>query len=97
MRTILYCDVSAAARVLLGIPKSKRAEMCARMLGEADLADRFLRRKGQVHPRWGNGTLLDAARRREMQAEASFDDADYCACFQEVLRAICRRPRSMFL
>jgi hypothetical protein len=88
MRTVLLSDVSAAARVLLGVPKFQRARLCARMLREADHADRYLRKQGKLHPKWGNGTLLAVARTRPLSSEPSFDDVDYCSCFELVLRGL---------
>lgn len=93
MRTALYSDVAGAARVLLGAPPRMRPGLCRDMILQAETADRFVRRLGKLHPEWGNGTLLDAARRRAMMAERSFDDAEYCACFILVLTALGRRPR----
>ena len=88
MRMVLYSDVSAAARVLLGTPPAFREQVCTRMLREAEGADRFVRRLGRLHPKWGNGTLLATAQRRRLSVEPSFDDPDYCACFQQVLSAL---------
>lgn len=88
MRRVLYSDVSAAARALLATPPSFRAQVCLEMIREAECADRFVRRLGKLHPKWGNGTLLAAARQRQLEREPSFDDAEYCACFQHVLSAL---------
>lgn len=92
MRTVFYSDVSAAARVLLGTPPAFRAQVCIRMLREAEVADRFMRRLGKLHPKWGNGTLLATARRRHLNAEPSFDNPEYCDCFRHVLLALHGHP-----
>ncbi len=85
MRDVFYSDVSAAARVLLSVPLERRTEVCLGMMQEAEVADRFLRRLGKMHPHWGNGTLRSAALRRYPVGEPSFRDPDYCSCFQMVL------------
>lgn len=92
MRTVRYSDVSAAARVMLATPPAFRAQVCFRMIREAEFADRFVHRLGKLHPIWGNGTLLAAARRRRLSREPSFSDPEYCACFQHVLSAIHGAP-----
>ncbi len=93
MRMVFFSDVSAAARVLLGVPNVQRVQLCANMLHEADNADRYLRRHGKLHPLWGNGTLLATARLRPLKSEPSFDDGDYCDCLELVLQALKRRRR----
>lgn len=91
MRPVLLSDVTAAARVLLGVAAARRIACCERMIREADHADRYVRRSGRLHPDWGNGTLLAAARTRPLQAEPGFDDLVYCECFEIVLHALRRR------
>lgn len=91
MRRVLYGDVSNAARVLLRVPEAARARLCARLLAEAEYADRHMRRTGRAHPLWGNGSLMAAARKRMLAPEPGFDDPDYCACFEMVLQALIRR------
>ncbi|MGC1504845.1 MAG: hypothetical protein WA782_11990 [Sulfitobacter sp.] len=88
MRSLFYSDVSAAARVLLVTPPAFRGQVCMRMIREAEFADRFVRRIGKLHPKWGNGTLLAVARRRRLGPEPGFDDPEYSACFQYVLAAL---------
>ena len=88
MRPLLHGDVSDAARALLAAPPAARERLCRRMIVEAEAADAYRRRTGRVHPLWGNGSLMAAARRRALADEPGFDDADYCSCFEMVLRAL---------
>lgn len=88
MRPVLYCDVSAAARVLMRVPQAHREERCAGMIERAQVADRFVKRLGRIHPVWGNGTLLAVARRHPIGPEPSFDDAAFCDCFEMVLKQL---------
>ena len=85
MRPILHSDVIAAARAVLAAPEALRANICARLLQEADWADRFTRRLGKPHPHWGNGTLLAAAQRYKQAVEPTFDDPAYCFAFEMVM------------
>ncbi|WP_170432105.1 DUF7742 family protein [Ruegeria arenilitoris] len=98
MRPILHGDVSSAARVLLTVPQAQRERLCARMIAEAELADRHVAATGRLHPVYGNGALMAAARSRPLADEPSFSDTEYCRCFETVLRHLIRfqlnRPRS---
>ncbi|WP_170564532.1 DUF7742 family protein [Ruegeria atlantica] len=88
MRPVLHGDVSAAARALLNVPSAEREHLCARMINEAELADTFVGQFGQLHPLFGNGSLMTAARTRPLADEPSFDDMQYCQCFEMVLRCL---------
>lgn len=55
------------------------------MIAEAELADRHVRTTRQLHPLYGNGSLMAAARSRSLADEPGFDDLQYCQCFEMVL------------
>ena len=93
MRPVLHSDVIAAARAVLAAPEALRANICARLLQEADWADRFTRRLGKPHPLWGNGTLLTAAQRYRQVAEPTFDDPAYCSAFEIVVSQLAGQKR----
>ncbi|WP_170770538.1 hypothetical protein [Ruegeria lacuscaerulensis] len=86
MRPVLHGDVSAAARVLLRVDPLDRDRLCQRMIQEAELADAYVGQTGCMHPLFGNGSLMAAARNRKLADEPSFDDLRYCQCFELVLR-----------
>ncbi|MCF6234364.1 MAG: hypothetical protein L3J36_14870 [Rhodobacteraceae bacterium] len=88
MRPVLHGDISNAARALLYVPVGLRASLCERMILESEAADEYVARVGRLHPLWGNGSLMSAARKRMLADEPTFDDADYCACFEMVLRRL---------
>ncbi|WP_171052661.1 hypothetical protein [Ruegeria sediminis] len=90
MRPLLHGDVSSAARVLLGVPPAERDLLCRRMITEAEIADRHVAATGRLHPDFGNGSLMSAARRRALADEPGFDDPHYCSCFELVLRHLIR-------
>lgn len=91
MRPVLHGDVSSAARVLLRAPEAQRRDLCERMIREAEAADDHVRRFGKLHPLFGNGSLMSAARKRVLATEPGFDDLSYCACFELVLRCLISR------
>ncbi len=90
MRPILHGDVSAAARALLAAPAAIRARLCDRLIAEAEMADLHVAETGRLHPVFGNGSLMAAARGRKLADEPRFDDIQYCQCFELVLQALIR-------
>lgn len=90
MRRVLHGDVTSLARVLLRVPPGRRAALCARVLQEADWADRHVRRLGRVHPLWGDGTLMSAARKRALADEPELSDPAYCSCLELVFATLAR-------
>ncbi|WP_121061876.1 hypothetical protein [Chachezhania antarctica] len=88
MRPILHGDVSCAARALYAVPEDRRMPLGTRLIREAEEADRFVNRFGKLHPFWGNGSLMAAARSHVLVDEPGFDDIDYCACFELVLQVL---------
>ncbi len=91
MRRVLPGDVSAAACVLLALPQAQRKAVMALMVGEADAADAYRQRTGQLHPHWGDGSLMSAALARSHVREPFLDDPDYAACMLLVFRAFLDR------
>jgi len=86
MRPVLHGDISAAARVLLRVCPQAREDLSRRMISEAEIADRHVLATGQLHPRFGNGSLMMAAFRHLPADEPNFDDTEYCRCVQTILR-----------
>lgn len=97
MRPVLHSDVTSAARAVMAVPKQARVRFCARLLQQADWADQFTRRLGKPHPRWGNGTLLAAAKAHVLRPESTFDDPEYSAAFQIVLAQLVARTPAVGL
>lgn len=88
MRLIGAADLFAAARALLAVPEALRGGLMARMIHEAEAADRYRKRLGRVHPVWGNGTLEAAARGHPLAAAAGLGDAAHLACLALALEAL---------
>ncbi len=90
MRPVLHGDLSSAARALLAAPRLSRKRLCVQMITEAELADAHVQKTGRLHPLYGNGSLMAAARTRVLADEPGFDDVQYCQCFEMVLRQLIR-------
>ena len=88
MRPVLHGDIVAAARVLLRMPRDQRRSELWRMLKHADAADRYRKRLGKGHPKWGNGSLMAVAMGREMVGEPFLDDPEYCRCMVDVFEVL---------
>ena len=88
MRPVMHGDISNAARALLYVPEGLRAGLCQRMISETEAADSYVQRVGRLHPLWGNGSLMSAARKRMLADEPTFDNVEYCACFEMVLKQL---------
>lgn len=72
MRALMISDLRAILRVLRLAEERKRVGLCRKILWEAEVADRFTRRLGRVHPAWGSGTLLGAAAAYPMADEGAW-------------------------
>ena len=88
MRPVLHGDVSTAARALLHVPAGRRSGLCRRLIAEAEIADRYRRLTGRLHPRFGNGSLMSAAFKYPLHREPNFDHRDYCCCVIQVLQRL---------
>ncbi len=88
MRDITHGDICAAARVLVDTPRSNWDAETARLLTEAEHADRYRRGFGIAHPRLGNGTLMAAALARAPAPAPPASDLDYLAALAAVIEAV---------
>lgn len=91
MRTVLMGDAVAAARVLVALPPEEREDRMRRLLAEAHMADRCRKRLGRGHPRFGNGSLMDAASRHPQRPEPFLDDVEYLASLGVVIGCLLER------
>lgn len=95
MRAILHGDITSAARALLPVPQGARRARCRRLIKEAEFADRYTRRFGKIHPLWGNGSLMGAARKYPLAREPRLGDLEYCSCMEMVLHELIQWRRSI--
>lgn len=88
MRRLRLNDLLTCARALLLHNRSKRQAFCDRIVTEARYADRFTRKLGYAHPRWGNGALDAAARQHPLAAMTGLSDPEFRHCLQVILQVI---------
>ena len=81
-------DLDCAVAVVMGQPPAARAEVAARLLYQADVADRFRKRLGRAHPVYGTGSLMSAALGWPDAPSGRVYDASYCAALIVVLTAV---------
>jgi hypothetical protein len=91
MRRVMHGDVVAAARVLRALVPRDRPCAMARLILEADAADRYRKRFGRAHPLFGNGALMSAAARHHRPPEPDLGDADYLECLYTVISGLLER------
>ena len=91
MRPVLVGDLIAAARVLRAEPAAARDGCIARLIAEADLADRSRKRLGRPHAVYGNGSLMAAALRRRPAPEPFLSDLAYLDALGRVIAALAAR------
>ena len=92
MRPVLMGDAIAAARAMAAAPPARRGWVLCRMCREASRAEARRRATGQMHPRWGDGSLMSAALRRPCRAEPGLEDAAYREALIAVLERVGASP-----
>ncbi len=97
MRPILIGDILACARLLQRQPHALRLKLCAQWLYETHCADKYRKRKGRVHPKWGNGSLMARCTAKGPCAltPTSINCAEFRSCMALVLLAINRRNKAL--
>lgn len=88
MLPVLHGDVASAARALYRVAPKERRRLCLRLLRQAEAADRHRQCFGKLHPRYGDGSLMAAARKLALADEPGFDDVEYRRCFALVLHCL---------
>lgn len=88
MRPLLHGDLVAAARVLLASPPGRRESVMEALMAASEAADRYRKRLGRAHPRFGTGSLMAAAAAWPQAPEPMLDDADYLDCLACALSAL---------
>jgi len=87
---IMAGDVSHLARLLLTFQPHMRAAVAGNVIDRAIVANSHRVNTNNLHPEFGNGSILMAAANfgRKLPAEPRYDDADYVASTITALSAI---------
>lgn len=70
MRQVHLTDLNIATRVLMMVSDCHRQSLAAELITNAQIADRFRKKTGRSHGRWGAGNLADACRHHPKAARA---------------------------
>lgn len=90
MRPILAGDIFALANRLSQLPLADRYPTCARLLEETEWADKFRKKRGALHPQWGNGSLMGriGVSSRQVSSSPAFQSPDFRASVVIALRSL---------
>ena len=91
MRTTLFGDLVAAARVLLTVSPGECHALIDRMLAEAHIAHIYYKRVGRPHARWGNGSLFGRAALMPQLREPFASDPAFLVALCTVIEGLLRR------
>ena len=86
MRPVHLTDLDAVVRSVLHLANEKRVEKITETINAAQLADRYRKRIGSNHPKFGNGSLTSAASRPV--GESFHCNSHYRACLRDLLCAL---------
>lgn len=87
MRPTYLSDLDQAARAVLAVPAQDRAAAAAKIVAQADTADRYRKRLSKAHHEFGTGTLTSAVQ-DVPRADIAYCHAEYRACLALVLAAM---------
>jgi hypothetical protein len=91
MRSVHLCDLNLAARTLMMVRAEGRSLRIAQILDQAHAADKFRKRTGRAHSRYGNGTLAAACHHQPKHMMPAQCDENYLASMEVVIRGLLAR------
>ncbi len=91
MRAVLHIDVVTLARCLLAVEAVMRVDLCDRVFDWAHAADKYGKRFGVYHLRFGFGNLASACMDLPKEPEPFLSNKEYAHCLKVVFERILRR------
>lgn len=88
MRPVLSVDLICAGRALMKARPNDRRYVSRLLILRANIADYHREQTGLAHPKFGNGTLADAARLFGMTPEPTVCDPHFAAALRDVLQTL---------
>jgi hypothetical protein len=92
MRALLHVDVVTAGRALLSLPTEDRIAACDALFDQAHAADKYRKRFGLCHPKFGTGSLASACWSLKLQSEPFLSDRAYAKCLTIIFERVLRGP-----
>ena len=92
MRPVLINDLNISTRVLMAVLAVERASLIDRIIENAQVADRYRKRTGKPHLRFGNGSLSGACQPFQRAPMPARCNRDYLASLAVVVQGL--RDRS---
>lgn len=79
----------ALARGIASLPAPDRAFACQAAFERAHVADKYRKRLGRLHPKWGNGSVMGFAMLAyRIRTQDDLSDPAYCDAFACALDAL---------
>jgi hypothetical protein len=88
MRAVKLADIEAAARAAMCCRPAARSTLVARLMMQADMADKYRKHLRKPHPLFGTGTLMSAAGKHPQVARPEILDSNTLDAFAHVINAL---------
>tara|TARA_B110000908_G_C10196847_1_gene423361 strand:- start:1041 stop:1316 length:276 start_codon:yes stop_codon:yes gene_type:complete len=84
-------DLYHAARAVQAEPLQEREAACQKLMWQAHVADKHLKKLKKSHPLWGDGSLRSAALLSFEDVENEMMTPDLLACFAVVVEVLLQK------
>ena len=88
MRAVHLSDLNMAARTLLAVPDTGRRNLAHLLIKNAHLADKYRKKTGRAHPRYGDGSLCAVCLPLARTAMPDRCDPRYLECLGIVIEGL---------
>lgn len=88
MRSVHLTDLNIATRVLMAAKECHRQTLAQDIIANARIADKFRKKTGRNHVKWGAGSLADACRHLSKARRLQDCDPLYLRCLATVVAAL---------
>ncbi len=82
MRAISHVDIVTLGRCLLAVEAANRVRLCDEVFDIAHAADKYRKRFGIYHQRYGSGCLASVCMDIPKRPEPFLSDRDYAHCMK---------------
>lgn len=85
MRQFILPDLLMAGRAIYGLSKTERQAALSDMFHHAHVADKFRKKFGRNHPKFGNGSLSSICSDAALRVDYALSDRHFRECLRDVL------------